>query len=36
MSAANVTKYKFGSNTLGGTGLNIDYEFITTDITLDE
>jgi len=36
MSAANVTKYKFGTTVLGGTGLNIDYEFITTDITLDE
>jgi hypothetical protein len=35
-----VSKYKFKSSSeqlpvLGGTGLNIDYEFITTDIMLD-
>ena len=31
-----VCKYQFGTGKLGGTGLNIDYEFVTTDITLDD
>ncbi len=32
----NTCKYQFGTGKLGGTGLNIDYEFITTDIPLDD
>lgn len=30
-----VPKYQFNNDKLGGTGLNIDYEFVTTTITLD-
>lgn len=32
----NVSKYQFGTGKLGGSGINIDYEFITTDIVLDK
>lgn len=35
-SNRDVCKYQFGSTTLGGTGLNIDYEFVTTDVMLDD
>lgn len=30
-----VPKYQFDSNKLGGTGLNIDYEFVITELLLD-